>query len=172
MRVAQAAWGSRCRCFCEDLVWISWRRCCLLELLAQVFLRGSLGAGASSGTSWRRCFFVDLLAQVLLRGFTSRSFGNPQKALLLLSISHRWLNRLTCDIPSEEFPAGVRLTTFVRHLNEYFSTSVFGKGSGSERLSRARGSLLRGWDVIIFFRLHELAPGARRFSRQCRAAIS
>jgi hypothetical protein len=86
-----------------------------------------------------------------LSGFTSRAFGNPQKALLLLSISHRWLNRLTCDIPSGDFPAGVRLTTFVRHLNEYFSTSAFGKGSGSERLSRARESFLGGWDVLVIF---------------------
>jgi hypothetical protein len=91
---------------------VSWRRCSFVDLLAQVLLRGSLGAplsqvllpgspgagaylwlyhacsasrsgdlgagasvriscgslgtGASSGTSWRRCFFVDLLAQVLL----------------------------------------------------------------------------------------------------------
>jgi hypothetical protein len=93
---------------------VSWRRCSFVDLLAQVLLRGSLGAplsqvllpgspgagaylwlyhacsasrsgdlgagasvriscgslgtGASSGTSWRRCFFVDLLAQVLLLG--------------------------------------------------------------------------------------------------------
>jgi hypothetical protein len=73
------------------------------------------------------------------------------KVLLLLSMSHRWSNRLTCAAPSEEFLAGVQRTTFVRHLNEYFSTSVFGKGSGSERLSRAKESLLRGWDVIVNF---------------------
>merc|ERR1712232_627886 len=53
------------------------------------------------------------------------AFGNPGKAELIVITSHRWLDRFTCEVATEERPLGLRLETMVDRLNECFPSLPF-----------------------------------------------
>eukprot|EP00928_Gymnodinium_smaydae_P097759 TRINITY_DN8931_c0_g2_i1.p1 TRINITY_DN8931_c0_g2~~TRINITY_DN8931_c0_g2_i1.p1 ORF type:complete len:625 (-),score=99.65 TRINITY_DN8931_c0_g2_i1:115-1989(-) len=94
-----------------------------------------------SGEPIRRC--QDLPAE---------AFGDPRKALHLIVVSHRWLNRYQCDLPTDEYPEGLRLCTMLERFEQYFSLKSFGAGSGlKERFNRICSALVGGNDVLIFF---------------------
>mmetsp|Transcript_35775 Transcript_35775/g.116004 ORF Transcript_35775/g.116004 Transcript_35775/m.116004 type:complete len:240 (-) Transcript_35775:563-1282(-) len=80
------------------------------------------------------------------------AFGDPTKAQILIVVSHRWINRHTCDVSTPEFPEGLRLHTMVHKLDEHFSGSGIGKGRGlRERWWWFCESLLSGREVLVFF---------------------
>merc|ERR1719401_275342 len=54
------------------------------------------------------------------------AFGDPSKAAHLIVISHRWLDRFACDLPTKEYPEGLRLGTLVQCLEDHFSPSSKG----------------------------------------------
>jgi len=80
------------------------------------------------------------------------AFGDPTKAQVLIVVSHRWMNRHTCDVATSEFPQGLRLRTMVQKLDMHFSSLGIGKGRGlGERWRRFCESLISGRDVLVFF---------------------
>lgn len=79
------------------------------------------------------------------------AFGDPGKAFHVIILSHRWLSPVTCDVPTAEFPAGLKLTKLLQRLDLYFSPKGLTKGPGFfGRLARIRDSLMGGWDVLVF----------------------
>eukprot|EP00928_Gymnodinium_smaydae_P004656 TRINITY_DN11587_c0_g1_i1.p1 TRINITY_DN11587_c0_g1~~TRINITY_DN11587_c0_g1_i1.p1 ORF type:complete len:464 (+),score=61.73 TRINITY_DN11587_c0_g1_i1:38-1393(+) len=80
------------------------------------------------------------------------AFGDPTKARYLIAVSHRWLDRYKCDLPTPEFPEGLRLRTMLGKLEMYFSLKSFGTGSGlKERFNRICSALVPDTDVLVFF---------------------
>lgn len=106
------------------------------------FLRlGFLRKHAAAGKSIVRC-----------QDLPPEAFGNPQKASVIIILSHRWLDRFKCDVPTPDHPGGLRLTTMIWKLAEHFSLPQLGKGTGVRgRLQGIQNSLLGGWDVLLFF---------------------
>jgi len=83
----------------------------------------------------------------------NEAFGDPSKALYLIVVSHRWLDPRTCDVSTNRFPHGLKLSALLRKLEDHFSPRAFyraGHGLGVfYRLSDAY--FVGGWDVVIFF---------------------
>ena len=46
-------------------------------------------------------------------------FGDPERARFLVVVSHRWIDPRTCDVPTPEHPAGLRLETMVTKLEGF-----------------------------------------------------
>jgi len=81
------------------------------------------------------------------------AFGDFTKALYVIIVSHRWLDRYTCDVPTDAFPGGLRLTTLVSRLNGVFSLQAWGSlchAPVSEWRRRFRASITGGRDVLLF----------------------
>ena len=70
----------------------------------------------------------------------STAFGNSQKSSYLIVTSHRWLNRYTCDVPSNDCPNGVRLTGMAEQLESIFSLTSL---SALFSMRRGQGCLIR-----------------------------
>lgn len=75
------------------------------------------------------------------------AFGDPQKARVLVVVSHRWLDRYKCDLPGDGAPHGLRLTTLTRRLNDLFPEKVTVRGC-REVFDSMRYC---GNDVLVFF---------------------
>jgi hypothetical protein len=131
------------------MVWIGWlilrRRRSLpagiqeAKFISLRFLRKML----ATGISITRC-----------QDLPDEGFGDFGKAQSLVITSHRWLDRYKCDITTDEFPLGLRLTTMVRKLGLKFPTTFPEVFSGSicdavKLLITAMTS--QGDDVLIFF---------------------
>lgn len=111
---------------------------------------GYLREMAARGETIRRC-----------QELPERAFGDPAKAAYLVVVSHRWLDRHKNDLPTEEYPLGLKLSSLVDRLEAHFSPGqICGRrrrgcqgADGLRRwLSRAHAGLcLGGWDVVIFF---------------------
>jgi len=74
------------------------------------------------------------------------AFGDPAKAAELIITSHRWLDRFTCDVPTDECPLGLRLTTMTKTLEEFYPQTCSGN-----LMAMFRSMRLCGWDVLVFF---------------------
>jgi len=55
--------------------------------------------------------------------------GDVTKASYLVIVSHRWLDRMGCDVDTPEFPHAFRLTTMVRRLEARFLSVGMHSGS-------------------------------------------
>jgi len=101
-----------------------------------------LRAMANNGKTIRRC-----------QELPPEAFGDPRKASYLIIISHRWLNRYTCDVCSDEMKEGIRLKTLLQKLEAFFSPpGQGGNRSGIRGLwHRVHRALSCGCDVLVFF---------------------
>lgn len=116
------------------LLWLRRRRSLPAGLAGCKFVRlGYLRQLAKEGKQVCRC-----------QDLPPEAFGDPQKAYFLIVTSHRWLDRFTCDIATEEHPGGLRLTTMLDKLNSHFSLAGL-------RCGNIKASLIGGWDVLLFF---------------------
>jgi len=75
------------------------------------------------------------------------AFGDVEKAAVLLVISHRWLDRFNCDVPSAGCPHGLRLTTMTRRLDQNFPERLCA-GLWRQTFDSMRYG---GNDVLVFF---------------------
>jgi len=80
------------------------------------------------------------------------AFGNPEFAEVLVVTSHRWMDRFTCDVFSEAYPKGLRLTTMAERVSGFFPEAAPAVWAGWTAWSRFFYSLIYGGnDVLIFF---------------------
>mmetsp|Transcript_88188 Transcript_88188/g.184261 ORF Transcript_88188/g.184261 Transcript_88188/m.184261 type:complete len:702 (-) Transcript_88188:87-2192(-) len=112
-------------------------------------------------TPFRGCKFVTLnyLRHIAATGegirrcqdLPSVAFGDPAKAKYLIVLSHRWMNRFTCDVRTEEHPEGLRLHMLVKHLDSLFSTAGICQGNGfRDKLRHFKYAMTGGSDVLVF----------------------
>merc|ERR1712107_601606 len=58
------------------------------------------------------------------------AFADPSKAQYLIVLSHRWLDRWTCDMPSKDYTHGLRLETLVERLDLRFPCGLPSRDKG------------------------------------------
>lgn len=75
------------------------------------------------------------------------AFGDAAKAQFLIITSHRWLNRLTCDVATPEYPAGLRLNSMLSRLDVCFPESW----RCGELLAPLMSIRVCGFDALLFF---------------------
>lgn len=121
-----------------------WRRRLPPALEGCLFIRmGFLRNLKATGGRIRRC-----------QELPPEAFGDVGKASILLTTSHRWLDRYFCDIVDEMNPNGVRLTSMLRRLAFTYPESLSGvSGNGfCSFVSRlVNGLTTGGSDVVLFF---------------------
>jgi len=77
-------------------------------------------------------------------------FGNVNYAAELIIISHRWLNRFSCDVATDDHPNGFLLDAMLASLDAYYPKSL--REACNVGLSGLWRSLtISGRDVVIFF---------------------
>ena len=121
-------------------------------------LRGwdSCGRCRAGGMRIQRC--QDLPAE---------AFGNPEKALYIITASHRWLDRYTCDVPTPEFPEGLRLGSMLKALDEHFSPVAMRRAGSCWRrfIGLETAYFAGGYDVLIFFDFAAIPQNGLHVSR-------
>jgi len=101
------------------------------------------------------------------------AFGDVRKARTLIAVSHRWLDRDTCDVQTPAFPMGLHLGTMRRILNTHFGPTRAEQPSFARRLRHVLGRrAMGGWDLVVFFDFTGLPQEPRseeeeRAFRQC-----
>uniref|UniRef100_A0A7S2PR99 Uncharacterized protein n=1 Tax=Zooxanthella nutricula TaxID=1333877 RepID=A0A7S2PR99_9DINO len=128
---------------------------CYLVLLCQRRLR-SLPPGLDAVKFIRlgyirgdaRCSGLLLRCQDMPAG----AFGDVAKVMDLIPVTHRWLDRHTCDVQTPDFPMGLRLAAMRRALNTHFSLTRAEEPSLARRLRHALcRRAVGGWDAVVFF---------------------
>jgi len=82
------------------------------------------------------------------------AFGDVGLASMLLTTSHRWLHRYTCDVIDEQNPDGVRLTSMLWRISLTVPESLaglMGNGFCSGISKLINGMTIGGSDLILFF---------------------
>jgi len=104
----------------------------------------------------RQCGYVRLgyLRKMYREGMTIQryqdmpdyAYGEPAKALNLIIISHRWLDRFFCDMATTEWPRGFRLNTLASRLEEHYPVQLC-----CNLCAMLASITVCGCDVLIFF---------------------
>lgn len=103
---------------------------CIMIYLTCIFAR----RGRVLPPALRHCRFVrlDYLRTMVdnkqlicrMQELPDEVFGDVTKCEELIITSHRWLDRYTCDVVTEAYPAGLRLTTMMQNLDKTYIVSL------------------------------------------------